>query len=145
MADFKDCVKFAKANPTCYVATMEGDQPRVRALGLLFADKTGFYFQAYTVKAIYKQLKANPKVEIYFYAPAKEGLGKAMRVSGKVKFIDDVKIRAKCLEDRPFLKLFGIEKPEDPRLLVLQVYTGEAYFWTMADNMKESEIKRIKF
>ena len=145
METFQDCIKFANEHANCHVATAEGDQPRVRALGLWFADKTGFYFQAYTVKAIYKQLKENPRVEIYFYAPGKEDLGKAMRVSGKVKFVNDKKLKAKVLEDRPFLKLSGIDKPEDPRLLIFQVYTGEAYFWTMADNWKEAGIKRIKF
>ncbi len=42
--DFDDCVKFATENSTCYLATVEGDQPRVRAVGIWRADKTGFYF-----------------------------------------------------------------------------------------------------
>jgi pyridoxamine 5'-phosphate oxidase len=43
--DFKDCVDFANETKTCYLATVEGDQPRVRALGMWYADETGFYFQ----------------------------------------------------------------------------------------------------
>ena len=46
--DFKDCVKFANDNKTCYLATADGDQPRVRALGMWYADETGFYFQGQT-------------------------------------------------------------------------------------------------
>ncbi len=30
--DVKDCMKFATKNPICYPATVDGDQPRVRAL-----------------------------------------------------------------------------------------------------------------
>jgi uncharacterized pyridoxamine 5'-phosphate oxidase family protein len=140
--DFKDCIKFANENKACYLATAEGDQPRVRCLGMWYADETGFYFQAQTVKAMYKQLEKNPKVEIYFNT---KDLSKVMRVSGKVKIITDLKIRAKCIEERPFVKNFGITDPSNPLLAVFQVYTGEAYFWTMADSMKEASIPRIKF
>jgi uncharacterized pyridoxamine 5'-phosphate oxidase family protein len=140
--DFKDCVKFANENKTCYLATAEGDQPRVRAMGMWFADETGFYFQAQTVKALYKQIEKNPRVELYFQA---KDLSKVMRVSGKTKIITDTKIRAKCIEERPFVKNFGITEASNPLLAVFQVYTGEAYFWTMADSMKEASLPRIKF
>ncbi|HUT68131.1 MAG TPA: pyridoxamine 5'-phosphate oxidase family protein [Dehalococcoidales bacterium] len=140
--NFKDCVNFANENKTCYLATVDGDQPRVRALGMWYADETGFYFQAQTVKAMCKQLEKNPKVEAYFNA---KDFNKVMRVTGKVKFITDTKIRAKCIEERPFVKNFGITEPSNPLLAVFQIYTGEAYFWTMADSMKEADLPRIKF
>ncbi len=140
--DFEDCVKFANDNKTCYLATAEGDQPRVRAMGMWYADDSGFYFQAQTVKALYKQLEKNPKVELYFHP---KDLSKVMRVYGKARIITDIKIRAKCIEERPFVKNFGITEPDNPLLAVFQVYTGEAYFWTMADSMKEAGLPRIKF
>lgn len=140
--DFKDFVNFANENKTCYLATVEGDQPRVRALGMWYADETGFYFQAQSVKAMCKQLEKNPKVEAYFNA---KDYSKVMRVTGKVKFITDPKIRARCIEERPFVKNFGITEPDNPLLAVFQVYTGEAYFWTMEDSMKEADLPRIKF
>lgn len=140
--DIKDCAKFANENSACYLATVDGDQPRVRALGMWFADETGFYFQAQSVKAMVKQLEKNPKVEIYYCTT---DFSKVMRVSGKVKFIDDLAMRAKCIEERAFVKNFGITTPDNPLLSVFHVYTGEAYFWTMADSMKEADIPRIKF
>jgi pyridoxamine 5'-phosphate oxidase len=140
--DFKDCVKFANDNKTCYLATAEGDQPRVRAMGMWYADETGFYFQAQSVKALYKQIEKNPKVEIYFQA---KDMSKVMRVYGKAKIVTDEKIRAKCIQERPFVKNFGITTPDNPLLAVFHVYTGEAYFWTMADSMKEAGLPRIKF
>jgi pyridoxamine 5'-phosphate oxidase len=148
--DFKDCIKFANENKVCYLATMDGDQPRVRCLGMWYADETGFYFQSESNKALCKQIEKNPKVEIYFHAgmdlsKTRRNLGKVMRVYGKVKTIKDLKIRARCIKERPGVKNFGITKPSDPLLAVFQVYTGEAYFWTMADNMKEASIPRIKF
>jgi len=140
--DFKDYVNFANENKTCYLATVEGDQPRVRALGMWYADETGFYFQSQSVKTVCKQLEKNPRIEAYFNA---EDYSKVMRVSGKVKFITDPEIRARCIEERPFVKNFGITEPDNPLLAVFQIYTGEAYFWTMADSMKESDLPRIKF
>ena len=140
--DFKDCVKFANENKTCYLATAEGDQPRVRAMGMWYAAEDGFWFQGQTIKAFFKQLQKNPKVEIYFQA---KDMSKFMRVAGKAKIITDNKIRAKCIEERPFVKNLGITTPDNPLLAVFQVYTGEAYFWTFADSMKEADLPRIKF
>ena len=144
--DFQDCIKFANETRTCYLATAEGDQPRVRAMGLYFSDETGFYFQTESVKAMYKQLQNNRKVEAYFHS-TKPGpdAGKVLRVAGEIEFIDDIALKTRVLEERPFLKGLGITKPEDPLLVLFRISKGEAYFWTMANNMKESEIERIKF
>ncbi len=142
--NFQDCVKFANEHRICYVATTEGNQPRVRALGMWFADDKGFYFQTESVKALCKQLKENNRVELCFYAPGSD-IGRMMRVTGKVEFVNDLALRTKVLTDRPFLKALGIKGPEDPLLVIFHVYSGEAYFWTMANNMKETEIERIKF
>lgn len=142
--DFQDCINFAHENRVCYVATADGDQPRTRPLGLWFADEKGFYFQTETVKAIYQQLKSNHKIELCFYA-ATPPPGKVMRVTGKVEFIDDLSLKSKVLADRPFLKALGINEPTAPMLVLFRVSAGEAYFWTMADNMKEAKIERIKF
>jgi pyridoxamine 5'-phosphate oxidase len=138
----EEYAKFANDNPTCYLATLDGDQPRVRAMGMWYADETGFYFQAQTIKALYKQIQENEKVEVYFCTPK---FSKVMRVYGKVKIIEDLEIKKKCLEERPFLKSMGITEPDDPLLAVFHLYTGEAYFWTMSDSMKEADIPRVKF
>ena len=138
----KEYAAFANENRMCYLATVEEDQPRVRCLGMWYADETGFYFQVQSVKAMCKQLQKNPNVEVYFNA---KDFSKAMRVSGKVKFIDDLKIRARCIQERPFVKNFGITEPDNPLLAIFHLHTGEAYFWTMADSMKEAQIPRVKF
>ena len=140
--DFKEYYEFANANAVCYLATTEGDQPRVRAMEMWKADETGFYFQTQTVKAVYKQVVKNPKVEVYFRNPESR---KVMRVHGLVKVVNDPSIRARCIKERPFVKDFGITEADDPRLGVFQIYTGEAYFWTQADSMKEADLPRIKF
>ena len=142
--NFQDCVKFANEHPVCYVATVEGDQPRVRALRMWFADDKGFYFQTESTKSVCKQLKANPKIELCFFVPG-PNVGTMMRANGKVEFINDPGLKAKVLAERPFLKGLGVKGPEDPLLVVFRVCSGEAYFWTMANNMKEAEIERKTF
>ena len=138
----EEYAKFANENPACYLATAEGAQPRVRAMGMWYADETGFYFQTQSVKALYKQIQENDRVEVYFCTP---DFSKAMRVSGRVKNIEDTELRRKCIEERPFIKDMGITDPEDPLLAVFHLFTGEAYFWTRADSMKEADIPREKF
>ena len=140
--DFKEYVKFANDNPTCFMATMDGDQPRVRAITMWFADETGFYFQSQSVKAMCKQLEKNPKLEVCFHT---KNFSKVMRIYGEAKFVDDVTLRARCIEERHILKEINVTDPGDPMLAVIHLYTGEAYFWTGADTMKEADITRVRF
>lgn len=88
----------------------------------------------------------NSKTEVCFIAPSQDpSKMKMMRLAGKVKFIDDLKLKARLLEERPFLKAIGTGKPDDPMLAVFKIYTGEAHFWTMENNMKETQVERVQF
>ncbi len=142
---FQDCIKFANQCHTVFAATIDGKQPRVRPLALQFADESGFYFQTEPVKNFYKQLKANRNIELCFYNSEGGGLGKMMRVSGEIEFVSDLQLKARLIQERPFFKAIGIEKPDDPLFVLFRVNKGEAFFWTMADNMKESMIEKTKF
>jgi pyridoxamine 5'-phosphate oxidase len=143
--DFQDCVKFATENPVCYVATMDGDQPRVRTFLLWYADDSGFYLITMSPKAVTKQLKTNPKVEVCFYNnPAELGDAKQMRVTGEAEFLDDEEVREKAYQTRTFLDAIA-GKSVRPVTRVFRIPTGEAHFWTLADNLKEPELERITF
>jgi uncharacterized pyridoxamine 5'-phosphate oxidase family protein len=139
--DFKDCIKFANENPIAWIATMDGNQPRVRAFGMWYADETGFYFQTATMKEICKQIEVNPKIEFAFYKPD-DMTGVMLRVAGEAEIIDDPKLKVKVIEDRPFLQQFGLT-PEDERLFLFKVSKGEAHFWDWESNLKPKQI--IKF
>jgi pyridoxamine 5'-phosphate oxidase len=136
--NIQDCIKFANENPICYLATLEKDQPRVRVLGFWFADETGFYFQTSTIKEFSQQLKKNPKTEVCFYKH--EGMiGTMVRISGQIEFVHDIKLRERVFIDRPFLKDFGMTT-ESPNLVLFRISHGQAYFWTMENNLKPKEI-----
>ena len=56
--------KFLKEAETYYLATLEGDQPRVRPFGTVHIFEDKLYIQTGKVKDVSKQIHANPKVEI---------------------------------------------------------------------------------
>lgn len=139
--DFKDCIKFANENKSSYLATLEGDQPRVRCFFMWFADETGFYYHTGAMKPVYNQLKQNPKVELCFFHPAEDG-GVMMRVAGTVEFLNDKELRGKLVEERQFLKAWGFTA-ESEDLIIFRIPKGEAHFWTMKTNFEPK--KFIKF
>jgi pyridoxamine 5'-phosphate oxidase len=136
--DIKECIRFANENPLCSLATVEVDQPRVRMVGLWYADETGFYFQTNATKELYGDLEANPKVEVCFYKH--EGMiGTMLRVAGEIQLVTDLQYRERVMKDRPFLKSFGLTV-DNPNLCIFKIKHGEAHFWTMENNMRPKEI-----
>jgi uncharacterized pyridoxamine 5'-phosphate oxidase family protein len=55
---------FLKKCQTYYLATVDGDQPRVRPFGTAALFEGKLYIQTGKVKNVSRQIKANPKVEI---------------------------------------------------------------------------------
>lgn len=143
--DLRDCIKFATENPVCFVATTDGDQPRVRTFLMWFADENGFYLATLSPKRVSEQLKSNPKVEVCFYNnPADLQGAKQMRVTGEVELVDDEELTRKVAEERAFIEQI-VGYPIGPLLEVFRIHSGEAHFWTMADTLKEPELERVGF
>ncbi len=143
--DLSECIQFATENPVTYIATSDGDQPRVRAFAMWFADATGFYYHTGTPKSVYTQLVKNPRTELCFLAPGDMATMKMMRVSGRVEFLEDKSLEERLYKDRPWVIDVMKSAPKGGRLAIFRIAHGEAYFWTMADNMHEGEIPRVKF
>ena len=104
-----------------YLATAEGDQPRVRPFGTALAYEGKLYIQTGKVKPVSKQLAANPKAEICAFAG-----GKWLRVSGEL--INDNRVEAKraMLDKYPDLK--GMYSAEDGNTQVLYFRNATATF-----------------
>ena len=94
----EEIISFIKANPICYLATVEGDRPHVRPMGMYKADERGILIQLSTVKGMYRELVQNPKVELCF-----NGSGKMVRVSGMADFIEDQGLKEEVVKARPSL------------------------------------------
>lgn len=104
--------QFLKKCGTYYLATVEGDQPRVRPFGTAEIFEGKLYIQTGKVKNVYKQLVANPKAEICGFAD-----GEWIRI--QCELIPDERIEAKrdMLEKNPSLK--GMYKEDDDNTIVL--------------------------
>jgi uncharacterized pyridoxamine 5'-phosphate oxidase family protein len=136
----QECIKFANEHPVCWLATVDGDQPRVRTFLLWRANENGFYFETFTPKDVYEQLKKNPKVEICFFNNESDlDKAKAMRLAGEAEFLNDPELKKQLLAERPFLQEAA------PVLEIFRVHSGEAFFWTMADFLKEKGIEHVRF
>ncbi len=96
-----EVLKFLKDNPTYYLATAEGDQPRVRPFGTIAKFEGKLYFQTGHVKDVYRQLTENPKVEICTFCPAE---GTWLRLAGTAVRDDRNEARAAVLAEYPSLQ-----------------------------------------
>ncbi len=141
-----ECIEFAKQHPAAGIATVEGNQPRVRVFMLWRADETGFYFQTCRYKEVCEQLAANPQVEICFFNAAPElGDMKTLRVTGEAEVLDDLEKKTQLLEEWPFLVPVH-QGPENPDFVLFRVAHGEGHFWSMADAGKgRRDLERLTF
>ena len=90
--------QFLNEAKTYYLATVEGDQPRVRPFGTAIIYNGKLYIQTGKVKAVSKQLAANPKAEICAFHN-----GTWLRVAGELINDDDRDAKVAILEKTPNL------------------------------------------
>lgn len=113
--------KFLKEAQTYYLATTEGDQPRVRPFGTANIFEGKLYIQTGKAKPVSKQLAENPKAEICAF---KDGVW--LRVSGKLIEDDRVEAKKAMLDAYPTLRSMYDEN--DGNTQVLYFESGEATF-----------------
>lgn len=92
-------VEFLKEAGTYYLATVEGDQPRVRPFGTAHVFEGKLYIQTGKVKDVSKQLMANPKAEICAFKN-----GEWIRIAGELIEDDRVEARQSMLDAYPSLQ-----------------------------------------
>lgn len=91
--------KFLKDAGTYYLATVEGDQPRVRPFGTAHIFEGRLYIQTGKAKPVSKQLMANPKAEICAFHN-----GTWVRIAGELVEDDRVEARKSMLDAYPSLR-----------------------------------------
>ena len=95
----KQVYEFLKKCGTYYLATMDGDQPRVRPFGTydIFEDK--LYIQTGKIKPVAHQMKANPKIEISGMAD-----GKWIRITAEAVLDENIEAQKHMLDAYPSLQ-----------------------------------------
>jgi len=122
----KEVYEFLKKSETYYLATVEGNQPRVRPFGTvnIFEDK--LYIQTGKVKNVSKQMLMNPKIEI-------SGMAGEKWIRVEAAAVEDDRIEAKqsMLDAYPFLQ--GMYKADDGDTQVLFLKDATATIYSYSD------------
>lgn len=129
----QEVYEFLKKCGTYYLATVEGDQPRVRPFGTIDLFENKLYIQTGKVKNVSKQIQANPNVELCAFSD-----GKWLRVAGKLVRDDRVEAKRHMLDNYPSLK--AMYSAEDDNTEVLYFEGATATFSSFTEVPKVIEL-----
>ena len=124
--------KFLKDAGVYYLATMDGDQPRVRPFGTAEIFEGKLYIQTGKKKDVYKQIEANNKVEICAFKD-----GKWIRISGKLIPDDRIEAKKDMLDKNPNLR--GMYDENDDNTIVLYFESAKAIISSFTEEPKVIE------
>lgn len=129
--DIQKLHSFLKEAGTYYLATSDGEQPRVRPFGtaLFFEDR--IYLLTSREKSVSKQIDNNPKFEI----SAMDSSGKWIRVSGVLKADDRIEVHQAMLDAYPHLKNMYTAGGENTHTLYLDEVKAVIYSFTEEPDM----------
>ena len=116
---------FLKKAGVYYLATTEGDQPRVRPFGTAHIFEGKLYIQTGKVKPTSRQLSANPKAEICAFCE-----GSWVRVAGELVEDDRVEAKKSMLDAYPNLR--GMYDENDGNTQVLYFRNAVATFYSFS-------------
>jgi len=115
----KEVYDFLKKAGTYYLATAEGNQPRVRPFGTIDLFEGKLYIQTGLKKDVAKQILANPKVELCAF----DG-GKWIRVTAEAVLDENIEAQKHMLDGYPDLK--AMYQPGDGNTAVFALKNGTA-------------------
>ena len=117
--------EFLKSAGVYYLATVEGDQPRVRPFGTAHIFEGKLYIQTGKSKPVSKQLTANPKCEICAF---KDGVW--LRVAAELVEDDRVEAKKSMLDE--YTNLCAMYDENDANTQVLYLKNAVATFSSFA-------------
>lgn len=125
-------VEFIRRANMYYLATVEGDQPRVRPFGTVNLFDGKLYIQTGKKKAVSRQLAENPKAELCAYFD-----GTWLRISGELVEDDRVEAKASMLDEYPNLRKMYDENDDNTQVFYFK--DASAVFFSF--DKKPEEIK----
>lgn len=126
-------------NPAFHLATIEGNQPKVRGMLLYRADKNGIVFHTGAFKDMYRQILVCPNVELCFNSADTQ-----VRVSGILDVVDDNALKDEITNHPSRAFLQGWKNSVSPeefynQFVVFRMKGGKAVVWTMETNLAPKE------
>ncbi len=128
-----EVLEFLKGCGTFYLATADGDQPRVRPFGAVCEFEGKLYIVTNNQKDVFKQMKTNSKIEI-----SGMNKGKWIRLSGNAVLDTRREARVAMLEANS--SLGSMYNADDNLMEVLYIENGTATICSFTE-----EPKTIKF
>lgn len=122
----EEVYEFLKKCETFYIATIDGDQPRVRPFGVVNIFEGKLYIQTGKSKNVSKQMQVNPKVEISAFMD-----GTWIRLEGTVVRDDRREAKASMLDANPMLR--SLYSEDDDNTEVLYFDKAKATFCSFTD------------
>ena len=133
--DIKEIWNHFKDTQYVFLATVEGDQPKVRPVTLIYFDQR-LWITTGTKNAKVKQIVKNPKIEFCFYFEERGQEG-YIRVSGLSQIIDDRKTKVKIAEQLDFFNEHW-KSVDDPNYTLIEIIPKHIEY------LREYEIQRFK-
>jgi uncharacterized pyridoxamine 5'-phosphate oxidase family protein len=124
--------EFFKANPVFHLATVDGNQARVRPFGFVMVRNNKLYMCTNKTKDVYKQMVKCPNVEI-------SGMGSDgtwLRVCGKVAMDDSREAKAQAFEVAPNLLQIYPKGADDPIYVTFYFTEATATLYSFKDAPK---------
>jgi uncharacterized pyridoxamine 5'-phosphate oxidase family protein len=111
----EEVYEFLKKCGTFYIATIDGNQPRVRPFGVVNIFENKLYFQTGKSKNVSKQIQINPNVEICGFMD-----GKWIRLEGKAVRDDRREAKKSMLDANPELRSMYSEDDDNTEVLYFE-------------------------
>ena len=115
----EEVYQFLKSCGTYYLATVEGNQPRVRPFGTIHLFENKLYLQTGKRKKVFKQIEINPKVEI---CAMKEE--KWIRISATLVRDERIEAKKDLLDAYPNLRNMYSETDDNTEVFYLKDVTA---------------------
>jgi len=128
-------------NPVFFLATADGNEPRVRGMLLYKADGDGIIFHSGSFKDVYRQILENPNAQLCFYDAARNI---QVRVRGQLERTDDLTLKEEIAShpSRMFMQGWKAGKTREEFFNMFSVFTlrrGVANVWTFQTNFDPKE------
>ena len=128
----KEVQEFIKSAGVYYLATVEGNKPKVRPFGTIEIFEDKLYIQTGKKKDVYKQIENNPNVELCAFKD-----GKWIRLSGELVPDDRVEAKKDMLDKNPSLR--GMYNENDDNTIVLYFKNAKAVISSFTESPKVIE------
>ena len=127
-------VEFLNDTKIFYLATIDGDKPRVRPFGAVMEKDGKIYFCTNNQKDVYRQMQKNPNIEI---SATKEN-GDWLRLSGQAVFDTSKDTKQTMLDECPVLKT--MYSADDGKFEIFYITNASAAVFSLCGKKETLEI-----